>query len=334
VSTKLRIPPERDLPAGRLAQRKQHLIEELARTIEAERAGPPRRGRRRWAVAAGVAAAAVAIAVAVPAMLPGGHPGGAPNAAAAALLRAARVAATQESTPLPSPGQYVYTKTEAVYESDWADVGPNHDQYFSVLTPVVREAWIGTDGSGRLLETNGTPTFLTEHDRSVWLAAGRPDLGGNKTHDESYRPGGLFYLDLTKLPTDPGELRTMIEERKVEGGPPGDAETFTIIGDLLRETYAPPELRAALYQIASELPGVELIGNVKDPVGRDGIAVAYPNDGILHELIFDPNTSALLAERTVITDPGQAHLQVSAGTVVGWAAYLASGIVDSTDQRP
>ena len=27
---------------------------------------------------------------------------------------------------------------------------------------------------------------------------------------------------------------------KVEGGPPGDAETFTIIGDLLRETYAPP----------------------------------------------------------------------------------------------
>lgn len=334
MSTKLRIPPERDLPAGRLAQRKQHLIEELARSIEAERAGRPRGGRRRWAVAAGVAAAAVAITVAVPALLPDGHPGGAQDAAAGVLMRAARVAATQEGSPPPGPGQYVYTKTEAVWENGWAGVGPNQDQYFSVLMPVVREAWIGTDGSGRLLETNGTPAFLTEHDRSVWLAAESPDLGGNKTHDESYTAGGLSYLDLTKLPTDPGELRTMIEERKVEGGPPGDGETFTIIGDLLRETYAPSKLRAALYQIASELPGVELIGNVKDPVGRDGTAVGYPSDGVLHELIFDPNTSALLAERTVVTDPAQAHLQVAAGTVVGWAAYLASGIVDSTDQRP
>jgi hypothetical protein len=334
VSTKPRIPPERDLPPGRLAQRKEHLSEELARTIEAEPAKRARGGRRRWAVAAGVAAAAAAIAVAVPALLPGGYPGGAQNAAAAALLRAARVAATQEGSPPPGPGQYVYTKTESANETDWANVGPNQDQYFSVLMPVVREAWIGTDGSGRLLETNGTPTFLTEHDRSVWIAAGRPDLGGNQTHDESYKPGGLYYLDLTKLPTDTDELRTMIEERKVEGGPPGEAETFTIIGDLLRETYAPPELRSALYRIASELPGVELIGNIKDPEGRDGVAVAYPNSGILHELIFDPNTSALLAERTVITDPNQAHLEVPVGTVVGWAAYLGSGVVDSTDQRP
>lgn len=334
MSTKLRIPPERDLPTGRLAQRKEHLLEELARTAEAGPARLVRGGRRWWAVAAGVAAAAVAIAVAVPAMVPGGHPGGAPNAAAAALLRAAKVAATQRGTPPPGPGQYVYTKTEAVWENDWANVGPNDDQYFSVLMPIVREAWIGTDGSGRLLETNGTPTFLTDHDRSVWIAAGRPDLGGNTTHDESYRPGGLYYLDLTKLPTDPDELRTMIEERKVEGGPPGEAETFTIIGDLLRETYAPPELRSALYRIASELPDVQLIGNVKDPEGREGVAVAYPNNGILHELIFDPNTSALLAERTVITDPAQAHLQVPSGTVVGWAAYLGSGIVDSTDHRP
>ncbi len=334
MSTELRIPPERDLPPGRLAQRKEHLVEELARTIEAGPARRARGGRRRWAVAAGVAAAAVAIAVAVPAMLPGGHPGGAPNAAAAALLRAAKVAATQEGTPPPGPGQYVYTKTESMNETDWANVGPNHDLYFSVLIPVVREAWIGTDGSGRLLETNGTPTFLTEHDRSVWIAAGRPDLGGNQTHDESYKPGGLSYLDLTSLPTDPEQLRAMIEERKVEGGPPGEAETFTIIGDLLRETYAPPKLRAALYQIASELPDVQLVGNVKDPEGRDGIAVAYPNNGVLHELIFDPNTSTLLAERTEITDPSQAHVQVPAGTVVGWAAHLGSGIVDSPDQRP
>jgi hypothetical protein len=333
VTTELRVPPERDLPPGRLAQRREHLVEELARETEAGRARLGRGGRRRWPLAAGVAAAAVAIAVVVPSLVPGGHPGGAQNAAAEVLLRAARVAAERETGALPGPGQYVYTKTEAVWENGWADVGPNHDEYFSVLMPVVREAWIGTDGSGRLLETNGTPTFLTEHDRSVWIASGRPDLGGNKTHDESYEPGGLSYVDLTKLPTDEAELRAMIENREVEGGPPGEAETFTIIGDLLRETFAPPQLRAALYRVASELSGVELIGNVEDPVGRAGVAVAYRTDGVRHELIFDPGTSALLAERTVITDPSGLYSQVPAGTVVGWAVYLASGVVDSTDQR-
>jgi hypothetical protein len=333
VTTNLQIPPERDLPPGRLARRKEHLMEELARTtIEARSTGRARwEGRRRWAAVAGVAAAALVIAVAAPTLL-GSRRGGAQDAAAAVLLRVAKVAATRHAVVPPEPGQYVYTKTEAVWESDWADVGPNHDQYFSVLMPVVREAWIGPDGSGRLREETGEPTFLTDHDRSVWIAAGRPALGGNETRDESHGAGGLSYLDLSTLPTDPAALRRMIEERTVEGGPPGNAETFTIVGDLLRETYAPPELRAALFEIASELPGVELIGTVEDPMGREGIAVAYPSDGILHELIFDPTTSALLAERTVVADPGEANLQVPAGTVVGWAAYLASGIVDSTQQ--
>jgi len=137
------------------------------------------------------------------------------------------------------------------------------------------------------------------------------------------------------LPADPEQLGTLIEERKIEGGPPGDAETFTIIGDMLRETYAPPQLRSALYQIAAGLPGVELVGTVKDEVGRDGVAVGYTSHGIRHELIFDPDTSALLGERYMVTDPGQVqegHFQV--GSVFGWAVYLSSGIVDGTDQHP
>jgi hypothetical protein len=111
-------------------------------------------------------------------------------------------------------------------------------------------------------------------------------------------------------------------------------ETFTIIGDLLRETYARPELRAALYRIASGCRGSSWSATSWIPRGQVGIAVAYPNNGVRHELIFNPDASALLAERTVITDPSQAHLQVRPGTVVGWVAYLASGIVDSTSQRP
>ena len=104
---------------------------------------------------------------------------------------------------------------------------------------------------------------------------------------------------------------------------------------MLRETYASPELRAALFQIASGLPGVELIGDVTDEEGRPGVAVGYPSDGLRHDLIFDPNTSVLLGERTVVTDPSSSeeaqHLRV--GDVIGWAVYLSSGVVDSTTDR-
>jgi hypothetical protein len=208
-----------------------------------------------------------------------------------------------------------------------------------VLMPAVREAWIGIDGSGRLLTKNGTPRFLSEKDRAVWEAAGEPDLGSNQTSDETFSAaapdkGGLYYMDLSRLPTDTRALRAKIEGREIEGGPPGDAETFTIIADMLRETYASPALRAALFEVAADLHGVELLGSVKDPVGRDGTAVVYTHAGQRHELIFDPDTSVMLGERYVVTDRSKGGFDVESGTVVGWAAYLSSGIVDSTSDRP
>ncbi len=290
--------------------------------------------RRRWILAAGVAAAIVAAAVIVPALMTNGPLGGVQSAAAEALSKVAGVAADQQAAATPTAGQFVYTKTRAVWESSWYGAGPQHDQNFSVLMPVVRQAWIGTDGSGRLLETNGAPTFVTQQDRAAWVAAGRPSLGTGQISDEAYGKGGLSYVDLTNLPTDAAQLRTMIEQRKIEGGPAGDAETFTIIGDLLRETYAPPALRAALYQVASELPGVELIGTVKDDAGRSGIAVGYTSHGTRQELIFDPTTAALLGERSVVVDPVKAKMHVAAGTVMSLSTYLASGVVDSTSQKP
>jgi hypothetical protein len=325
----------------------------LGEADEARAGTARRRGRaRRLGAPARIALAAcvaAATAAAVLVLLPGGHTGGTQNAAAAVLLKVAKAAASQTPVGPPRPGQYVYTKSKSLSGVDTANAGPNHNLYFSVQFSEVREAWIGPDGSGRILESDGTPTFVSSRDRSVWIAAGRPPLPTATTRDISFAPanenkpgckgkvggvcGGLGYLDLSKFPTDVPTLKRMIEERKIEGDPPGDLETFTIIGDMLRETYAPPLVRSALFQIVSQLREVELVGNMTDPVVRAGIAVAYPVNGILHELIFDPSTSALLGERTVIVDPDRAGVQVSAGTVVGWSAYLASGVVDSTSER-
>jgi hypothetical protein len=80
--------------------------------------------------------------------------------------------------------------------------------------------------------------------------------------------------------------------------------------------------------VVAELPKVELRGEVEDPVGRTGIGVAYTKGSTTHELIFDPETSALLGEREVAARriPG---LQVPAGTEIGSVTYLESKVVDS-----
>jgi hypothetical protein len=251
-----------------------------------------RRAHRRWpfALAATAAAAAAALAIVV---LQSGSP---ESAAAAVLKRTARTAADQPASAPPRPGQFVYTKSRSLNESTTVKDG----RASTVLVEQQREAWIGTDGSGRLRETSG-----------------------NDHEDDRFQPGGLYFMDLRKLPTDTSALKKLIEARKVEGGPPGDVETFTIVGDMLRETYAAPQLRAALYEVAAGLPGVQLVGDVKDQDGRTGTAVGYTKNGIRHDLIFDPKTSALLGERTVRD-----------GRVLTWTVYLAAGVVDSTSATP
>lgn len=299
------------------------LLERVLASARAEaRLRPPGWRRRRLssrrAVAVGALAAAAVAAFAVAALLPGGTTGGASPAAAAVLRHAARAAAEQPAIAPPASGQFVYTKSEGVFE---ATTVPIEGQAFTTVQRYTREQWIGPDGSGRILQVAGTPRLATSADRAAWIADGRPDLQtGTGDIDGTWGRGGLYYLDLSGAPTDPAALRQLIEQRKLEDGPPGDAETFTIIGDLLRDSYAPPAVRSALYAVAAQLPGVQLIGATHDQLGRAGTAVGYTSHGNTQELIIDPHTSALLAEQTVD----------GTGAVVDWTAYLSSGIVDST----
>jgi hypothetical protein len=309
-----------------------------------------RRYHRRRRTAIGVAAAAVALAIAVPIALPGGGTGGADPAAAALLHRVALRAAQQPPDPAPGPGQYLYTRSESSPTLLYV-VGDGSTFLFS--TPNIRESWIGSDGSGRILNTPGDVIFPTERDRAAWIAAGAPPLAewvvdGDDEFDH-FDPGELTYPDrYADLPADPEELLELIERRELIGGPRGDWETFAIIGDLLRETYMPPKVRAALYQLAAELPGVELVGRVVDGAGRPGVAVAYTNWNSdapnRWELIFDPTTAELLGEGEVLVadstvdiesgGPGAIYGSVGpAGTKTFTTTYLVSGVVDSMTER-
>lgn len=320
---------------------------ESLRTRQEADLGPAGRHRpaRRRRTAIAIAAAGVAIGIAVPIALPGGGTGGAEPAAAALLHRVALRAAQQPPEPAPEPGQYLYTRSESFSTSVYV---AGEGTTFLFRQPNTRESWIGPDGSGRILNASGAVTFPTAEDQATWIAAGSPDLYENLTDDESYGPGELLSLDYTDLPTDPEELLDLIERREVIGGPSGDWETFAIIGDLLRETSTSPKVRAALYQVAAELPGVELVGRVVDGAGRAGVAVAYTNwdseAPSRRELIFDPTTAALLGEDEVLVAdstfdfesgyPGTIYGGVGqAGTRTYSTTYLVSGVVDSTTER-
>jgi hypothetical protein len=197
-----------------------------------------------------------------------------------------------------------------------------------VLVPRIRQTWIAANGAGRARAVAAKPEFLTAGQRRAWVAAGSPHLGSGGVED--FALSGQPFLDTSNLPTESKALRRLIEARKIPrvDGPPGEAETFTLIGDMLRDTYVLPAFRAALYRVVAELPKVELRGEVEDPVGRTGIGVAYTKGSTTHELIFDPETSALLGEREVAARRIP-ELQVPAGTETGSVTYLESKVVDS-----
>jgi hypothetical protein len=351
MTDQIAFPPLHDLPPPELEARKQHLLKEIARQPERPRLTErlrlrPPLHRRRWRVAAIAVTAAAAVAITLAVLLPAGNSGGLSSAGryihslprisgsghggrqlvSVVLLRAARTAANPPTTT-PGPGQFTYTKSEAVWE---VVIGGRAGPAAIAFQPVTREIWIGPDGSGRIREAAGHLLFASHADAAYFYRAYRnqTNLLNAHTSDDHEGPGGLGYTDLSNVPTDPAKLKQLIVSRKLEGGPPGEAETFTIIGDLLRETDAPPAVRSALYTIVSQLPGVQLISSTHDRLGRPGTGVAYVSRGLRNELIFDPQTSALLGEQQSVVQRSKWN-PFPPGSVIGSAAYLASGIVNS-----
>ncbi|HEX3175011.1 MAG TPA: CU044_5270 family protein [Solirubrobacterales bacterium] len=261
------------------------------------------------------------------------------------LRQVARVAASQAPVA-PGPGQYLFTRSKDAYlqatgYSPRCRAHPCDRDHpweatdeWSVLVPADREAWIPFDDSrrGRVRVVAGKPRFVSADQRAGWVAAGSPPLPrAGRVEDTAL--SGVGFLDPSELPTDPARLRQRIEGREIRGvdGPPGEAETFTLIGDMLREGYLPAAVRAAIYRLTAELPGVELLGEVRDPVGRPGTGIAFTDRkrGTRHELIFDSATSALLGERESIVESGAYGFEAPPGTPIGYAAYLESKVVDS-----
>lgn len=334
-----------DVPARSASARRRGLAELGA-------AGGRRRPPRRVLLPiAGAAAAATVVAVVL-----GGSSGDGltPDATAAERLREA--AAVAESRPDPraiGAGQFWYQRSIEAYLTTTGgaasvDGAAPPTPAFSLIQPHVREQWIGRDGGGRVrTRLRGEPRFPGPRDRERWQAAGSPDLGGEMdlplVNEDAPPPGApgfslgqeaISYEQLLDLPTDADRLYQRLRRAAERGGGSGpDDELFTIVGDLLRAAPIPSDLRGALYRVAARVPRIRAVGEVRDAAGRRGVGIGRDDQGVRSILIFDPATAELLGEEDVLLE-GAEYVDAAPGTVIGEAAYLEAGVVDSTRARP
>jgi hypothetical protein len=188
---------------------------------------------------------------------------------------------------------------------------------------IVTETWWATDDSGR-----------------VDFHCTIPDCGS------VYGPGptgsftaGTFPTDddVTGLSADPSVLLGQMEDRTAPGGrspepafSPGPELTpgvtagslWDAASNILDDPTGGPDLRAALFDVASGIPGVQVHQASTDPAGRPAVALelaSIGDGGGTTWLYFDPATHQLMAAGT----PGTS----------GYTLY-DEGVVTSTDNPP
>jgi len=304
-------PGDPELPRDRHLLLKEHLLREIQSSeladvpatapVTAAAATGPRRPGRRFALSAGALTAAGAVAAAI---VVGGQAAPAPSGGVSAtghqqaVTLLGQIAAAADTKPIATVrgDQFVYIDSKVTTEPS----GPLHD----------RKVWLSVDGTraGLLQEP---PTLSNA------------SLGTNPEPNVN----APTYDYLAGLPTDPAKLLDLIyTQTKNEGKSRGqDAEAFTTIGDLLRESMAPPQLTAALYRAAALIPGVVEVPDAVDATGRHGVAVAEvdASSGIRSTWIFDKKSLDYL---------GETEVQGSAGTVLFESAVLSRAIVDKAGQ--
>ena len=228
--------------------------------------------RRNALVACAISAAAVVTAVAVlaPDTLGGNVP--AANAEAAQVLDRAAVVVLAEPFVEPRPDQFLYVRQEGAGEV-WLSVDGTHDGL--ILSPGNRDLIPGC--------RNGKKDAI-KGDRVVGTEVCAPE--------PAYLPD---------LPTDVNAMHQYLRTTYLP-----DSEGFTNrlakgIKDLFLH-YLRPQARAALLQAAGRFPGLTVIHDAADELGRHGIGIAWSSTGYDNLFLLDPNTYKVVGPKLAIVD--------------------------------
>jgi hypothetical protein len=272
----VKAPPQKPEPADEL----EALIEEARR----------RARRRRLGVAAVVATAGLGLAALFLAIGGGGG-----NGAGEALSQRPGAAAgiqytRQKVLTLGISGNYSYRQ------------------------PLVQEAWVRDDGSGRLRITQLPAQWPGPRDHARAIAANdqmaltrahatRPrvvtnqELASSAAFDEALGAGSFPATD--GLSSDPAELRDQLEAFVSSDDAPTDVRVFEVGEAVLGKPNTPKAVRAATFRVLSQLPGVVVDRHATDPLGRAttsaAISSGYTGSDSTKTVYFDPKSSLELA---------------------------------------
>lgn len=284
-------------------------LERVRSRLRAETRKERARRRGRWVVAAAAVLAAVVVAIGLASPTPR-------EAAASELRRLADIAEGQR--PLrPGPGQFLLIRSEELRRESSSTIGVEGSFEFNTRLRV--STWVAQDRSGFRRE-EVLSSVISDADRQAWLDADRPQLEVPRSLE--YLPGDVPIPDVSHWPTDADALLPALRSGELVERPPGDDQVFILIGEILSQDVAGPELQAALFECAARLDGVVLVGQAEDQLGRSGTAVELPSPGSRTRLVFDPDSAQLLAMEVYEADvAGRMELE-------SWIAPQPTIVVD------
>jgi hypothetical protein len=193
-------------------------------------------------------------------------------------------------------------------------------------------------------------------------AGSKPYLGSYSTGDSEPGFGDWDALDVHTLPNTAAGVLRLLESGRLEVGQSDRAERtspliwLAQLAAMLADDPNTPASRAAAVGAIEGFPGLQRLGQVRDPQGRLGAAVAevasnlhplliaagkgcrspyggagcvtaaQPNGRYELEMIFDPSDDAVLAVRTVALSAIPAAW-IKAGTAIYQVSYLQGRLV-------
>jgi hypothetical protein len=251
------------------------------------------------------------------------------SAAAATLRRAAAKVATDPSIP---QGDYLYTHSNISELELTQQTGSSPDTGYNITG--TEETWVNDVGEGRLRTSQTSIEALPGDNGSQVLPALQQPI--NLTFGSTYGESFPDIVNPSGWPTQPGALRTAIEQR-LDAGATKSYTTFLSTTYLLSEAGS-SALRSACYQVLATLPGLSDYGSATDSLGRTGHAVGMTFEGIRTAIILNTSTGALLQVTNAVAIPGAsdvpAYKVLAAGTVLNTKTLTDQTVVSSATSEP
>lgn len=284
----------------------------------------PVRKRNPWLRPALTAAAVATVAAVTFTVLPSSGETGPRVTTAAAVLEDAALAAgktTGYDKVRDDQFTYVESRVSLVRVKDGKRI---------VVPLYRREAWLSVDGSSDGLVRDETDP------KDVRM----PGF----TKGDGYPIPYAGYNHLKSLPADPKAMYDWLRESSrhtlyiVMGGTKGgvierNQAMLLSAGQMMEDGIMPSAQAAALFRAVARIPGVTVVEDAVDALGRHGVGVAREDgkEPFRMEWIFDKKTHQLLGQRKTLTrDFGG----LKKGTVFSDSATVRRAVVDKAGQRP